>query len=107
MCNILIEFTSWLDDAWGLWEIFGSPEGVWPLEPMENADLDTFDPLSVLFDERSSGEPINLLVFDSALLSDTFLLWILLLLNEALSERKILSCCISTIGLNTLLGAKN
>lgn len=75
----------------------GPPE----LEAIDNVDLDAFKPFSVLFDWRSSGEPIILLVFDSALLSDTFRLCALLLNNEAFSDRTEQSCCISTIGLNT------
>lgn len=83
----------------------GSPVGVCSLEvdTIENADLDTFKPVSILVDGTSSGEPINLLVFDSALLSDTFRLCTLLLKDEAVSNCKILS---STIGLNTF-GARN
>lgn len=75
------------------------------MDTIENADLDTFKPVSILVDGTSSGEPINLLVFDSALLSDTFRLCTLLLKDEAVSDRKG-SCCISTIGLNTF-GARN
>lgn len=107
-CNNLNHPTSWLDEGCGRWESFDGPVGVGPVdvETIENADLDTFDPVSVLLDKRSSGEPIHLLAFDSALLSDTFRLGALLLNNEAFSERKELSCWISTIGLNTF-GAKN
>lgn len=86
----------------------GGPVGVCSQEvdTIENADLDTFKPVSILVDGTSSGEPINLLVFDSALLSDTFRLCTLLLNDDAFSDRKILSCCISTKGLNTF-GARN
>lgn len=69
------------------------------MEATEYTDL--FNPESVLFVKRSSGEPINLLAFDSALLSDTFRLCALLLNNKELSVRELLSCCISAIGLNT------
>lgn len=104
--NYFIEFTSWLDEGCGLLESFDGPIGVCPLDVdiKEKADLDVFGPVSILFDGRSSGEPINLLVFDSALLSDTLRLCTRLLNNEELSGRILLSCT-STIGLNTF-GAK-
>lgn len=76
------------------------------MEATEYADRDVFNPGSVLFNGRSSGEPMNLLVLDSALLSDTLRLCALLLNKEELSDRKLLSCCISAIGLNTF-GARN
>lgn len=74
---------------------------------IEYADLVKFDPVSFLFRGRSSGELINLLVFDSALLSDTFLLCCALLLNdEAFSGRDAPSCCTSNIGLKTFWAKK-